>query len=94
MDMNICPYCNSTEKQVKSGLNPSGSQRYLCKQCLRIYTPQPNPNGYPMETRQKAVKLYQEGLSYRAVSRKLSVGIQTVANWVHADTAIDKERVA
>ncbi len=81
--MNTCPYCKSSQKQVKSGFNPSGSQRYLCKCCQRIYTPQPNPNGYSTEIRQLAVEMHQSGLSYRAISKKLNVGTQSVANWVH-----------
>ncbi|MCP4427203.1 MAG: IS1 family transposase [Chloroflexi bacterium] len=87
--MKTCPYCTATKKQVKSGLNPSGSQRYLCKQCHRIYTPQPNPNGYPTEIRRLAINLYREGYSYRAVGKKLGVGVQSVANWVHANAKTD-----
>ena len=82
--MNICPYCDAKTKQVKSGLNPSGSQRYLCKWCDRIYTPAPNPNGYPAEIRLQAIELHEQGYSYRAIGKKLQVGTQSVANWVHA----------
>ena len=84
--MKTCPYCQASTKQVKSGFNPSGSQRYLCKHCDRIYTPKPNPNGYSVEVRQLAVKMHEDGFSYRAIGRKLDVGTQSVANWVHAYT--------
>ncbi|MFQ5399850.1 MAG: helix-turn-helix domain-containing protein [Anaerolineae bacterium] len=82
-----CQYCHATQKQVKSGHNPSGSQRYLCKICGRVYTPKPRRNGYPGETRRRAVDMYQQGMSIRAVGRLLKIGPQTVANWVHATEA-------
>jgi hypothetical protein len=40
-----CRHCES-EDVVNAGLNPSGSQRYLCKACRRHFTPEPNPMGY------------------------------------------------
>jgi transposase-like protein len=82
--MNKCPYCQAKSKQVKSGFNPSGSQRFLCKWCDRIYTPAPKPNGYSSEVRLEAIKLHEAGHSYRVIARKLCVGTQSVANWVHA----------
>ncbi|RMG97800.1 MAG: IS1 family transposase [Chloroflexi bacterium] len=78
-----CPYCQTYTHQVKAGRNPSGSQRYLCKQCQRIYTPTPRRNGYAPDMREKARQLRQEGLSYRAIARQLNVGTQTVINWVN-----------
>ena len=55
--MNPCPACNVTENQVKNGHNPSGSQRYKCKECGRAYTPEPNEVGYDQATRDQAVGL-------------------------------------
>lgn len=78
-----CPKCGHTEQQVKAGKNPSGSQRYLCKVCQKVYTPKPRPIGYPEWVKKKAVRLYQEGWSLRAISRELDVWPQSVANWVN-----------
>ena len=36
-----CPACQATIKQGKAGFNRSGSQRYLCRVCSRVYTPAP-----------------------------------------------------
>ncbi len=80
--MIACPTCQATQQQVKSGFNVSGSQRFLCKQCQRIYTPCPNKNGYSDQVRRLAVQLRQQGMSYRAIGRKLDVGAQTIANWL------------
>jgi transposase-like protein len=82
--MSRCTYCHSTKQQIKSGLNASGSQRFRCRSCDRIYTPEPSPNGYPDEVRLQAVKLYLEGMNLRRIGRILSVNHQSVTNWVNA----------
>jgi transposase-like protein len=38
--------------------------------------------GYDGDLRQRAVQLYLEGTSQRAISRLLSVNHQSVANWI------------
>lgn len=73
--------------QVKNGLNPSGSQKYRCNECKTIYTLEPKPNGYPVETRQLAIRMYVEGNSYNAIGRILKVNPQSVVNWVKAYSA-------
>jgi transposase-like protein len=79
-----CPYCHSTERQVKSGFNRTGTQRLQCQPCRRQYTPRPNPLGYDEKTREAALKLYLEGNGFRRIGRILSVNHQSVANWVNA----------
>ena len=74
-------------KQYKAGFNPSGSQRYRCGECKRVYTPEPKPNGYSKETRMLAIRMYVEGSSYGSIARILKVNPQSVANWVSAYTA-------
>jgi len=80
--MTACPYCQSTARQVRSGGNPSGSQRYLCQACARKYTPEPNSCGYAPELRKQAVLLCLDGQSFRSIAVQLGVNHQTVANWV------------
>ncbi len=87
-----CPYCGSSVRQTKHGKTPSGSQRYHCPACQRLYTPVPKPQGYPPETRHLALKLYLEGNSFRAIGRLLSVHAQSVANWGNAYQAKLKEQ--
>ena len=79
-----CPHCLSPEQQTKSGHTRTGSQRYRCKECQRIYTPEPKPLGYPEETRREAVRLYLEGANFRRIGRVLGVNHQSVVNWVNA----------
>lgn len=85
--MNTCPYCQSNEGQIKNGLNPSGTQRWFCRHCRRVYTPAPKPKGYDEATRLEAVKLYVDGMNLRRIARTLHVNHQSVANWVKAYAA-------
>jgi transposase-like protein len=82
--MHQCPHCQSTERQVKSGHNRTGSQRLQCQSCRRQYTPRPNPLGYDEKTKEAALKLYLEGNGFRRIGRLLSVNHQSVANWVNS----------
>ena len=82
-----CPKCSATEGHVKNGLNKSGSQKYVCQACGRVYTPDPKPNGYPDEIRLLAIRMYVEGNSYNAIARILKVNPQSVVNWVQHYTA-------
>lgn len=61
-----------------------GSLRYKCRECVRVYTPQPLPLGYPEETKREAVRLYLEGVNFRRIGRLLGVNHQSVVNWVNA----------
>ena len=82
-----CPKCSASKRQVKNGLNKSGSQKYLCRACGTVYTPEPHENGYPAETRLLAIRMYVEGSSYGSIGRVLKINPQSVANWVGAYTA-------
>ena len=82
-----CPKCSANERQVKNGLNKSGSQKYRCRECGTVYTPEPSENGYPAATRLLAIRMYLEGSSYGSIGRVLKVNPQSVANWVNAYTA-------
>ena len=84
--MNACPYCHATDRQVKAGINPAGSQRWQCQQCQRRYTPEPVEQGYPTRLRQQALQLYVDGLSYRRIARHLKIDHKTVSHWVKAHT--------
>jgi transposase-like protein len=85
--MKQCPYCQKSERQVKVGLNASGSQRYQCQACGHKYTPSPTEHGYPEELRQQAVRLYVDGMNFRRIGRQLGVHHQTVINWINGHSA-------
>jgi transposase-like protein len=77
-----CPACQATIKQGKAGLNHSGSQRYLCRVCGRVYTPAPTPIGYSADIKMRALQMYLEGSSRRSIGRILKISPRTVSNWI------------
>lgn len=83
----MCPKCKSRTRQVKNGRNKSGSQKYVCRACGTVYTPEPKENGYPADIRLLAIRMYVEGSSYGSIGRVLKVNPQSVANWVSTYTA-------
>ena len=85
--MNECPHCHQTENQVKAGKSKYGSQRYKCKLCERVYTPEPKQQGYPDELRHQALKFYVDGMSLRRIGRHLGIDHKTVGHWVNAYAA-------
>lgn len=87
MSQTICPYCHRTERQVKAGLNASGSQRYKCQRCQRKYTPEPAPYGYRDEFRRQAIQMYVDGMNFRRIARTLGIAHRSVINWVNAHAA-------
>lgn len=82
--MQTCPQCGSTTQQHKIGLTRAGSQRYQCYACQCRYTPTPKHHGYAEEIRQRAVKLYLDGMNLRRIGRLLGVHHTSVMNWVNA----------
>ena len=81
--MSTCPHCLSNEHQVKAGMNPSGSQRFLCWKCQKKYTPNPSLKGYPEPIKKEVVLMCFEGQSFRAIARKKNLSAQTVVNWIN-----------
>lgn len=87
MSQQRCPYCHEGNRQVRAGLNASGSQRYKCQVCQRKYTPEPSLHGYREEVRRQAIQLYVDGMNFRRIARTLGVAHRSVINWVNAHAA-------
>src|SRR5689334_1744608 len=83
----LCPSCRQADAVHWSGLNSTGSRRCRCTRCQLYFTPQPRPLGHAPALRERALQLYLEGTSLRAIGRLLGVTHQSVANWVHAAAA-------
>jgi len=74
-----CPYCKGSEF-AKDGL-VKGKQRYLCKNCGKRITVF-KKKGKPQFLKRRAIQLYLEGLSLRAIGRFLNVSAVSVMTWV------------
>ncbi len=78
----ICPRCGEGSRQWKYGRNASGTQKYRCGHCKRIYTLKPKRHAYDEQTRELALKIYYSGASGRAVGRILNMSKANVYNWI------------
>lgn len=78
----VCPRCENTKGQYIHGKNRGGSQRYRCRHCGVTYTPEPNKYAYTEEERNRALKIYYEGNSGRAVGRICGMSKSNVFRWI------------
>jgi len=79
-----CIKCKSKDCVKKMGKNASGSQRYICKNCGKSFVLKPKKKVYSEKFKKKAMRLYFEGNSSRAVARILKIGIITCLRWIKA----------
>lgn len=81
-----CPKCGKEERQLKKGFNRSGTQRYICAECGKTYTPQPKQHAYDEETRNLAIKIFYSGVSGRGVGKILGMNKSNVYRWIKKNT--------
>jgi len=75
-----CPKCGSRAPQYAHGTTLKGNDRYRCSECKKTYIlAEPKYND---DFKKKAIKLYFEGNSGRAVGRMLSIGPNTARGWM------------
>jgi transposase-like protein len=76
-----CPDCSSTN--VSKNGKPLGKQNHICKDCGRqfisAYAP---PAGYSEAVKRECLKMYVNGLGFRAIERVKGVHHTTVITWV------------
>ncbi|MBD2772570.1 IS1 family transposase [Iningainema tapete] len=76
-----CPYCETTE--IRKNGKRRGKQNYICTHCGRqfidVYNP---PKGYSDEIKQECLKLYVNGMGFRAIERSTGVHHTTIIYWV------------
>jgi transposase-like protein/tetratricopeptide (TPR) repeat protein len=77
-----CPSCAQSQGFVKHSHNRSGSQRYQCTACRKVFTPFPRPTGKDEQNKILARQLAAAGMSQRAIGRRLGVHHTTVKAWL------------
>jgi len=89
-----CPECGSNWI-VKNG-KQKGKQTYLCKECLRRFTPEAERIHHSKSKREQAISMFCEGMPISAISRILDVNYTTVYSWIYregqkAEEIVDKK---
>jgi transposase-like protein len=77
-----CPECNS-QNINKNGIK-RGKQNHICIDCGRqfVNSQSSNSRGYNDEIRSECLKMYVNGMGFRAIERVKGVHHTTVMNWV------------
>ena len=76
-----CPKCGSEDRHKAGFIGVA--QRWRCRDCGCKFTRSTSP-GKPPELRAQALRLYLEGMGFRAIGRVLEVSNVTVLNWIRA----------
>ena len=77
--MKRCVKCGSDCKQQLYGKDINGKQRYRCCDCRKVYILDVQ---YSPEFKLKAIKVYFEGNSGRAVGRVAGISKNTIWRWL------------
>ncbi|ARI79649.1 hypothetical protein BH695_3648 [Microcystis aeruginosa PCC 7806SL] len=76
-----CPECQSNH--INKNGHKKGKQNYICVNCgrqfIEVYEPQ---RGYSEEMKRECLKMYVNGLGFRAIERVKNVHHTTIMNWV------------
>lgn len=85
-----CSHCQSNQT-AKDGRR-KGIQRYLYHGCVRQFRKTYTPQGYPPEVKEHCLKLYLNGMGFRAIERVTGVCHNTLINWVkQAEQSLPEE---
>jgi transposase-like protein len=77
-----CPECKS-EHIRKNGMNRQGKQNYVCVSCDRQFITDYNTHqGYGDEFKRECLKMYVNGMGFRAIQRVKGVHHTTIITWV------------
>ena len=77
-----CKRCSSSSCIL--GGKVRGEQRYKCKGCGYYFVEGDKRKGKHVEKKEKAIKLYLEGMGFRAIGRFLEVSDVSVLRWVRS----------
>jgi len=89
MEKKKCPKCGETA-QIKAGFTSNGSQKYKCKICGKVYTPEPKKSGYSEEEKNMAIKYYYEGNSGRSTGRFFQMSKANAVRWIKERAETEK----
>lgn len=75
-----CPRCSSTH--IRKNGTRRGKQNYICVACRRQFIEAHDPKGYSDAIKQECLKMYINGMGFRAIERVKGVHHTTIIHWV------------
>lgn len=79
-----CPNCGSD--QINRNGRCRGKQNYRCKSCGRQFVESRSTKGYSEDAKQICLKMYRDGIGFRAIERATGISHNTIINWVKQAT--------
>ena len=86
-----CPRCSS-DQRVKNGMKLD-RQRYLCKNCGYQFSVEKRCCDAPRHIKEMAIKMFLEGVGFRAIGRIVGFSNVAVLGWVKKFAAAQPETV-
>lgn len=75
-----CPRCNSTH--IRKNGTQRGKQNHICVDCRRQFIQHYDPKGYSNQIKTECLKMYTNGMGFRAIERIKGVHHTTIIHWV------------
>lgn len=75
-----CPSCEST--QISKNGRRRGKQALICKYCYRQFLESYSPREYSDDAKEICLRIYVNGMGFRAIERVTGVNHNTIINWV------------
>lgn len=75
-----CSKCQSNN--IRKNGHRRGKQNYQCKDCGRQFVESHSSKGYSPSVKKNCLKMYVNGLGFRAIERVTGVNHNTVIRWV------------
>jgi transposase-like protein len=75
-----CPNCNSDH--IHKNGHRGEKQNYICTNCGRQFIDSYEPKGYSDDIKRRCLKMYVNGMGFRAIERVTGVSRTTTMNWV------------
>ena len=78
-----CKFCGSDRINKRGKQKYNGKQRYLCRDCGKIWTDgKDNRLKYSNKKREKVIKMYLENVSIRSIERLEGVSEPLILKWI------------
>jgi len=75
-----CPECKSDH--INKNGHRGQKQNYICVNCGRQFIDEYEPKGYSEEVKRLCLKMYVNGMGFRAIERVTGVSRTTIMDWV------------
>ena len=89
-----CKYCGSSRVNKRDKQKYNNKQRYLCRDCKRIWTEgKDNRIKYSNDKRIRVIKMYLEGVGIRSIERLEKVSEPLILKWIKKFGKTIKEEI-